>query len=114
MAQYQVDVTDDLQVTLDVSPNAPVLSDVQFSWRPDTPEALKVLVDGLGFDVAHMDPTKEYHWRYLRLRRDGEEIGNASIELVVGASLRRTVPQPVPALKALVDEARAAARVGQA
>lgn len=110
MPQYQVVVSDDMQVEVDVPPGSPALRTVELSYEAHTPEQLRELVDALAFDPMEMDPHRALQSRYaLPLTRDGDEVGSASVSIWLrGALAERHVVSPP--LAALVDLREAAAR----
>jgi hypothetical protein len=113
MAQYQVQLTEENVVTIDAGPGMLPMTGLTLRWRVDRPEDLTKAVDDLGFDVAELDPTEVYHYRYVPLTQDGERVAShVSICLELGIELagdsRKIVKPQIAALADLVDAAQKA------
>lgn len=109
MAEYQVHVTDELVLSVDLPPNLPRLRGVEVSFVVDREEDLADAVTVLGFDAAKVDPTKSCMWRWaLPVTCDGEDVANGSVSLDLSEQLaERSEPAMIPALVRLRNRQRA-------
>jgi hypothetical protein len=76
LVKYQIDVTDDAVVEVDVSPGLPVLTSVQLTWT--APRAQR---ESVARKLGMNPRAQVMAWRRAALRRDGERVGQATIVL---------------------------------
>jgi hypothetical protein len=87
MPKYGVQISDDVQVELDVAPNAPPLTRVVLEWEVAPGEASETLVR-LGGREKFYDIGGYAFGRYnVPLTRDGEQVGKAMLKVKVGVSV---------------------------
>lgn len=81
MPKYGVQISDDVQVELDVAPNAPPLTRVALEWEvpPEEGDATLAKLGGRGkFHELGEGVFGRYN---LPLTRDGERVGKASLKV---------------------------------
>jgi hypothetical protein len=106
MAQYHVDVTEDVSVEVDLAPGAPALTNVELVWHVSTEEELREAIVGLGFAPEELNTRSRLQTRTMALRRDGERVGSAGVQLWLDEALLRTEQPPIPAVVKIREEAR--------
>jgi len=112
MAKYAVEISEDVQVEIDVSPGAGPLSSVTLGWETSDANEFVRATQMLGFDLDEMNPANADFYRFgLPLTSDGEWVGAATVRLRATDDLADPggpPPPPRPRLERALGFARAA------